>query len=430
LAATCESIKLPVARVLDRQGFGAELYRGPQGQVVRTATDLLPFRVSKWRRESMSEGLAQFYSQQNQEIADMLLMERHIHNVTADVREEKLGDPVANYHLTILPLEADVTRSEDVIVAEEFWQEQISVAVTICTFLNLCLAGLNIYVSVATGSLSVVTSTVDTILDLVTSSILNFTSHSMKDRDPYTYPGGKARMEPIGILLFAVIMGMAALSIVAESIERLTIGFKSPEPLPHGPQPSQLSLYAIVYGINLTMKFFSILVCRFVSKRLATGSNSLQTLMVEQSYDAITYTGAFASAAISGAFPVMWFLDPSTAILLSLYIGISWITQAREHIQQLVGKSADRRFLNQLTYLALRHDARIKFIDQVKAYHFGERLLVEVHIGLPDTMPLRESHDIGESLQIKIEALEQVEIAHVHTDFEYCHQHPEHKTVS
>lgn len=47
----------------------------------------------------MSEGLAQFYSQQNQEIADMLLMERHIHNVTADVREEKLGDPVANYHL-------------------------------------------------------------------------------------------------------------------------------------------------------------------------------------------------------------------------------------------------------------------------------------------------------------------------------------------
>jgi len=43
-------------------------------------------------------------------------------------------------------------------------------------------------------------------------------------------------------------------------------------------------------------------------------------------------------------------------------------------------------------------------------------------------MPLREAHDIGESLQIKAERLEEVERCFVHLDFETMH-HPnsEHK---
>jgi hypothetical protein len=40
---------------------------------------------------------------------------------------------------------------------------------------------------------------------------------------------------------------------------------------------------------------------------------------------------------------------------------------------------------------------------------------VEVHIVLPATMELKDTHDIGESLQIKFEGLHNVEIAHVHT---------------
>lgn len=44
-----------------------------------------------------------------------------------------------------------------------------------------------------------------------------------------------------------------------------------------------------------------------------------------------------------------------------------------------------------------------------RAYYFGSRMLVEVDIVLPETMPLKESHDIGESLQFAIERLENVE---------------------
>ena len=159
-------------------------------------------------------------------------------------------------------------------------------------------------------------------------------------------------MEPIGILLFAVIMGMAALSIVAESIDRLVVGFSSPAPISRGPKSSHLWLYVGVYLINAGTKLATIFMCRCVAGRLssgAAGGASLLTLAKEQSYDVLTYTFSFLSAGVgkivgtfphhhshshfsyclAGVFPNLWFLDPITAILLSLYIGISWITDAR-----------------------------------------------------------------------------------------------------
>ena len=39
-------------------------------------------------------------------------------------------------------------------------------------------------------------------------------------------------------------------------------------------------------------------------------------------------------------------------------------------------------------------------IDTVRAFHLSFGYLVEVDIVLPETMSLREAHDIGEALQV------------------------------
>lgn len=50
-------------------------------------------------------------------------------------------------------------------------------------------------------------------------------------------------------------------------------------------------------------------------------------------------------------------------------------------------------------------------------------------IELPEDLPLKEAHAIGETLQIKIEELPEVERAFVHLDFE-CDHKPEHSVLS
>lgn len=72
-------------------------------------------------------------------------------------------------------------------------------------------------------------------------------------------------------------------------------------------------------------------------------------------------------------------------------------------------------------YIALTHPG-VTLVDTCRAYYAGNQLFVEVDIVLPPTMKLRESHDIGEALQVKLESLTEVERAFVHVDYETLHK--------
>lgn len=94
----------------------------------------------------------------------------------------------------------------------------------------------------------------------------------------------------------------------------------------------------------------------------------------------------------------------------------------------LVGQSAPPEVLQKLTYLVIMH-SQIKRIDTVRAYTFGVLYFVEVDIELAENLPLREAHNIGESIQIMLEKLPEVERAFVHLDFE-CDHKPEHSVLT
>lgn len=58
----------------------------------------------------------------------------------------------------------------------------------------------------------------------------------------------------------------------------------------------------------------------------------------------------------------------------------------------------------------------------MRAYAVSERYFVELDLHLPKRMRLREAHDIGEALQLKLEQVPEVERAFVHLDYETEHR--------
>ena len=100
----------------------------------------------------------------------------------------------------------------------------------------------------------------------------------------------------------------------------------------------------------------------------------------------------------------------------------TWTKIVIEIVWALIGRTTPPEFLAKLTYLIWNHHEDIKHIDTVRAYTFGSNYFVEVDIVLPQDMLLNKAHDIGESLQEKLEQLLEVEQAFVHTDFEYSHR--------
>ncbi|XP_022730859.1 metal tolerance protein 4-like [Durio zibethinus] len=122
-----------------------------------------------------------------------------------------------------------------------------------------------------------------------------------------------------------------------------------------------------------------------------------------------------------------WWIDPAGAIALAIYTITNWSRTVMENAVSLVGQLAPPEFLQKLTYLVIR-PPQVKRIDTVRAYTFGVLYFVEVDIELHEDLPLKEAHTIGETLQIKIEKLPEVERAFVHLGFE-CEHKPEHSVL-
>jgi hypothetical protein len=97
--------------------------------------------------------------------------------------------------------------------------------VTLAIYVNLLanailLAG-KIAVIITVPSVSVLASLVDAVLDFLSTGIVWTTTWLISRQDQYRYPIGRRRLEPIGVLVFAVIMITSFVQVGLEAIQRL-----------------------------------------------------------------------------------------------------------------------------------------------------------------------------------------------------------------
>ncbi|KAG8371818.1 hypothetical protein BUALT_Bualt12G0002700 [Buddleja alternifolia] len=314
--------------------------------------------------------------------------------------------------------EVDSLDSHNVVDEEADTQEQAQHerAMNISNWANVFLLAFKIYATVQSGSLAIAASTLDSLLDLMAGGILYFTHLSMKSINIYKYPIGKLRVQPVGIIIFAAVMATLGFQVLIQAVEQL-IKF---EPSVKMSSKQLLWLYVIMLtatGIKLVLWLY----CR------SSGNKIVRAYAKDHYFDVVTNVVGLVAAVLGDTF--FWWIDPAGAIVLAVYTITNWSGTVLENAVSLVGQTAPPEVLQKLTYLVLRHDTKIKRVDTVRAYTFGVLYFVEVDIELPEDLPLKEAHAIGESLQIKIEELPEVERAFVHLDYE-CDHKPEHTILS
>ncbi|XP_050370655.1 metal tolerance protein 10-like isoform X1 [Argentina anserina] len=278
---------------------------------------------------------------------------------------------------------------------------------------NLVLFVAKVYASVESRSLAVIASTLDSLLDLLSGFILWFTAHAMRKPNQYSYPIGKHRMQPVGIIVFASVMATLGLQILLESARELVS--KTRSEMEDGQEKWMI---AIMVSVTV-VKFLLMIYCRRFNNEI------VRAYAQDHFFDVITNSVGLAAAVLAHRYA--WWIDPTGAILIALYTINTWAKTVLENVRSLIGRTAPPEFLAKLTYLIWNHHEEIKHIDTVRAYTFGNSYFVEVDIVLPADMLLNRAHNIGETLQEKLEKLADVERAFVHIDFEFSHR-PEHKT--
>lgn len=276
---------------------------------------------------------------------------------------------------------------------------------------NVCNAFLlfaQLYAFISSRSLSMLAVFLDALLDMVSGIVVSFTWCLRNRKDKILYPVGRARLEPLGVIGMACLMTAATLVTLEQSIGALLEG--SPRHLTFSFRTACVLLSA------LAIKGSLFAYCRNVS------DDSVQALAEDHFND--TLSNFVSLSTMFFAIHFFWWVDPVGAILISLLVIRNWGLHTLTHCDRLLGRVAPPRVLNLITYVACTHSKYILLVDTVRAYHVGSRVYTEVHVVLDAEMPLADAHDIGESLQLRIESLEEVERCFVHIDVE-AHHSPE-----
>ncbi|KAI1756617.1 hypothetical protein F4782DRAFT_549127 [Xylaria castorea] len=278
----------------------------------------------------------------------------------------------------------------------------VTLAIYVNFTANLLLLAGKITVMVSVSSMSVLASLVDAVLDFLSTVIVWITTFLISRQDQYKYPAGRRRLEPLGVLVFSVIMITSFVQVALQSAERLA----SPD---H--EIIELGIPALVLMVStVVIKGLCWIWCRLVK------NSSVQALAADAMTDVIFNTGSILFP-ILGFYLKIWWFDALGGLLLSLIVIKNWSQTSLQHIKNLSGFSATADQRNVLLYLTMRFANKIRQIQGIQAYHAGDKLIAEVDIILDASTTLRDSHDLSESLSYVLESVPIVDRAFVHADY-------------
>jgi len=316
-----------------------------------------------------------------------------------------------NIHRLLKPVEEHRRQAREEIGADRL---KMKIAVNGSFAANLLLAALQIYGAVSSGSLSLFTTMADAIFDPLSNITLILCNRAVDRVDARRFPSGKARIETAGNIVFCFLMTAVSFILIVMSIKELVAGSNSEMSTFHLPS-------VIAVAVAFTVKLALFCYCWALRNKYS----QIRILWEDHRND--LFINGFGILTSIGGSKLKWWIDPMGAIILSCLISFLWLRTAYSEFQLLIGVTADTNMLQLITYISMTHSPDISAIDTVRAWHSGPRLIVEVDVVMDERKTLKETHDIAEALQIKLESLPNVERSYVHVDYETSHA-PEHFT--
>jgi len=318
--------------------------------------------------------------------------------------------------------------SDDAADKRDAAAARVKLYVNVNFLLNIVLLAAKILVVITSSSMSMVASMVDSAMDLLATGIIFWTGRVIEHRDwqsAYQYPTGKRRMEPLGVIIFAVAMIASFIQVFIESFKKL---------LEHNLEPAMIPLNG---KVTMLVTIAAKSLCWFWGR--GSTNTSVQALAQDAEVSELgsrcwcgkrrgltkSPRGAQNDVVFnvfSLLFPLVgewlhWrYLDPLGGCILSLYIIYEWVGTLLENGQKLAGKRASPAEHQRVAYLLTRFSPLVQCIQHLSVYHSGDTFVVECDVVLPSATTLTQGHNLGESIQYAIEQLEGVERAYVHVD--------------
>lgn len=265
----------------------------------------------------------------------------------------------------------------------------------------LLLIVAKLFAWLVTGSVSILASLVDSIMDSLASLINLFAiRYSLKPADDeHRFGHGKA--EPLAGLAQAAFICGSAVFLVLHAVDRLRY--------PHALEDVTAGVFVIVFAIVVTL--ILLFIQRYVIRK--TGSTAIKADSLHYASDLLTNLSIILALFLS---TLGWtWADPVFAIGVALYITYSAFQIGYTAFQLLMDRELPDEIQAQIRELALNQKG-VQGIHDLRTRQSGQTRFVQLHVELEGQLPLFEAHAIADRVEKAIQAaLPETEVI-VHED--------------
>ena len=252
------------------------------------------------------------------------------------------------------------------------------------------LAAIKIVIGLATGSLAVLASAVDSLLDILMSGVNFFAIHQAEQPADECHPFGHGKYETLAAFIQALIIAASGIWIIFESIRRLM-------------GEVELQRVDIGIGVLALSAFCSWLVARYL-RRVAheTDSPALETDALHFSMDVYTNTALLVGLVVVNLFD-MPRLDPILSLGVALYILSEALQMVRRSLNDVLDAELPKEHREHIESLLDEHRADIIDYHDLRTRRAGSQKMMDFHLTVCRHLTIEEAHDIADRLEQRIE---------------------------
>ncbi len=239
-----------------------------------------------------------------------------------------------------------------------------------------------------TGSVAVLSSLLDSLLDAVASAVNLFAIHHALTPADREHRFGHGKAEPLAGLAQAAFITGSAVLLLIQAAQRL----RAPPPITDGEVGIAVMLFSIVATFGL------IAYQRRVVR--ATGSVAIGADRLHYAGDLLMNLSVIAALVLSAWFDVRY-ADPIFGIAVAAYIVVSALRIGRQSLDLLMDRELPDDQRARIREIVLKHP-EVKSLHDLRTRSSGLDIFIQLHIELDAEMSLIRAHQVSDAVEADI----------------------------
>ena len=278
---------------------------------------------------------------------------------------------------------------------------------------NSALFIMKLIVGISIGSVSIISEAIHSGMDLLASFIAFFSVRKSAQPPDHEHEFGHGKFEDISGLIEALLIFIAAILIIIESVSKLTGGEHAVIPF------EMLMAGIIVMGISAIVNWF-------VSQKLMKVGKDTESIALESDAwhlrtDVYTSLGVFAGLILIQITGITA-LDSVIAIGVALVILKAAFDLTKRSILDLIDTSIPEKDKDRIKEIICEHSSEYAGFHDLRTRRAGPQIFINFHLVVKGNVSVQQSHDLTDHLEsdIKIEFPRSVVTIHVEPCNEGC----------